>query len=265
MCRVIRLPLLAALYLGAIQLGFSQGQAVSTLDDDWTTLAVGQRLYGIQYRQDRTVWIFDRKITTCSEGIEQLAISKPSPTKKFVVVYCAAGDGPDRPHIVNLGSRAIYPIISKGIGPDKSLIDEWVSWSPTEDYALLASGGEGFQGPMVLANLKNGFVTDFEYKRLGLSGETEVLDRRSVSWLNASSFRLKFDVVCQVFSDEPRCAYGRCKECDRGIHRSYWVRVNLNPFSITYPSRSHPSGKRARQHASSTLRSRGGIRRVDSR
>ncbi|PYS35794.1 MAG: hypothetical protein DMF75_02640, partial [Acidobacteria bacterium] len=134
----------------------ASGKAQEPGENGWTGLSAGQTLYGIQYRQDRTVWIFDRKITTCSEVVERLVISQPSQTKKFAVVMCAAGEGPDHPHIVNLVSGAIYPIISKGIGPDKALLDEWVNWSPNEEYALLASGGEGFQGPMVLANLKNG-------------------------------------------------------------------------------------------------------------
>lgn len=146
---------LAALFL-LVASASSKGQQPD--EDGWTSLSAGQTLHGIQYRQDRSVWIFNRRITTCSEVFERLFISSPSQTKRFVVIMCVADEGPDRPHIVNLGSGANYSIVSRGIGPEKALLNRWVSWSPNEDYALLASGGEGFQGPMVLANLKNGVV-----------------------------------------------------------------------------------------------------------
>lgn len=200
-------------------------------DDGWTSLSAGQSLYDIHYREDRTVWMGDRKITTCSEGTVGLDLSKPSPQKSIVLLMCVESWDTNKAYLVGVGShRLVYPLRITDL-----VFARWVSWSPNESYALLASGGEGFEGPLILVNLNTGTAKQFEYRHLGSKGETEVMDEQATSWLNGNSVRMKFNVVCQVFSDEPRCAYGRCKgDCDNKIHRSYWVRVNLSPFSISY-------------------------------
>jgi len=196
----------------------------------WTSLSAGQSLNDIQYRQDLTVAIGDRAITKCSNSYITVDISAPSPQKRLAIIMCDEEDARNKAYVVALSSgRVLFPL-----GITNAVFDKWVAWSPDERFALLGSGGEGFQGPMVLVNLTSGLIKKIDFKRLGLKGETEVLDDEATSWLNGSSFRMKLNVVCQVFADNPRCASGPCKECDNGVHRAYWARVNLSPLTISY-------------------------------
>lgn len=225
--------------------------AQSPAANGWTTLSPGDSQSGFRYEEDGTVWLGTNKIISCPPS-GAVGVSPPSPRKGFFVLICGRGDYNDVYVVQTQPTITSLKVISKNVQVEqKSFIDEdWVSWSPDEQFALFASGGEGFQGPMLLVNLNTKRFKEIEYKHLGLAGETEALDQQSVSWLNANSFHMRFNVVCQVFADSPRCASGPCKECDRGVHRTYWIRVNLNPFTVAY-STTEPN----------TLRTTSGTRR----
>jgi hypothetical protein len=234
--------LLVSLYLLTVQAALSRPQQPPAFDENgWTTLTAGQSLYGIRYEESGAIWIGDSQQKACTPG--ELYVSKPSPVKGVAVVICDNSPYDKKGYLVDTQSeRLLYSIVSKSIIDVEAVLDKWVSWSPDEKFALLATAGEGFQGPMILVDLNTGTTKEIDYKRLGLKGETEILNQQTVSWLSGNSFRMRFDIYCQVFSDEPRCAYGRCKgDCDRGIHRSYWARVNLSPFIISYDNARQPS------------------------
>lgn len=219
----------------------------------WTSLSAGQTAFEIHYRKDRMVAIGDRNITRCSNTWTTVDISALSTKKRLAIVMCDEEDARNKAYVVAIsGQRVLFPLSIKN-----AVFDKWVAWSPDERFALLATGGEGFQGEMLLVNLTSGVTRKIDFKRLGLKGETEVLDEGATSWLSETSFRMKFNVVCQVFDDNPRCASGPCRECDNGIHRTYWARVNLNPFSITYSS-SQPAVSRP----SAPPRSKSGSRQI---
>ena len=234
--------LLVSLYLLTVQAALSRPQQPPAFDGDgWTTLTAGQSLYGIRYEESGAVWIGDIQQNACSPV--ELHVSKPSPVKGVTVVICDNSTYDKKGYLVDTRrERILYPIVSKSIVDVEAVLARWVSWSLDEKFALLASTGEGFQGPMILVDLNTGTTKEIDYKRLGLKGETEVLNQQTVSWLSGNSFRMRFDIYCQVFSDAPRCAYGRCKgDCDHGIHRSYWARVSLSPFIISYVNARQPS------------------------
>lgn len=277
----IRLSLAVTLSLLATQATFSQAQPDSLLDvapyssnnsdrlpqaeDGWTTLTVGQNVYGIRYDQPGAVIVDNNLVMSCvpypQSGFETgLYVSQPSPLKKFVLVLCSQYPGDQAYVIDTVHGRAV----SRDAVPKHWSIIKWVSWSPDERFALVAAAGEEPMGDMAFVDLGTGEMREIHFKDVTNNPRTDRHDRLqdfdpdAIAWLTASSFQLRLDVRCNPYEYGDACDYKK-------ILSSHPARVNLNPFSISYGDTGQVKTIRARRVTARKSQTGRGIRSVNFR
>lgn len=224
--------LLFAFYTLLPMIGFAQ-------EDGWITLTT-QGAYGIRYDQyDKQAVIIVNNQTLMSCELDpqfpddnKVIVSPPSPLKKYVLVMCWDRGGKEAYVIDTRNNR----VVSRDVVPKHWRTIKWVSWSPDERYALVAAAGEITMGDMAFVDLASGRSQEIEFRNFtnnrGIDPRKTIYERLQdfdpdkVTWLSPSSFRLNMDVRCNP--------YELGGDCYEKIISSHPVRVNLNPFNISY-------------------------------
>ena len=223
-------PLLIVLFILLAGVGAAQ-------EDGWTTIQMGQTVYGIRYDQPGAVVVNNSFVMSCGvdpqSGLEAgLYISQPSPLKKFVLVLCSRY-AEDEAYVIDTAQNRV---VSRDVVPKHWSVVKWVSWSPDERFALLAAAGEITMGDMAFVNVTSGTSQDIHFKNFtntrGIDPAKTPYDRLQdfdpdkLRWISPTSFRFDMDVRCNP--------YERGESCNDKVISSHSVRVNLTPLSISY-------------------------------
>ena len=234
-------PLLIVLFTLLARVGAAQ-------EDGWTTLQMGQTVYGIRYDQPSAVVVNNSFVMSCGvdpqSGLEAgLYVSQPSPLKKFVLVLCSRY-AEDEAYIIDTAQNQV---VSRDVVPKHWTVVKWVSWSPDERFALLAAAGEITMGDMAFVNVTSGTSQEIHFKNFtnarGIDPTKTPYDRLQdfdpdkLRWISPTSFRFDMDVRCNP--------YERGEGCYDKIISSHPVRVNLTPFNISYLNATSNNGSRS--------------------
>jgi hypothetical protein len=203
--------------------------------DGWTTLTIGQSIYGIKYADPGAVIVNNNLVMSCVPDPQSvmgtgLYVSQPSQLKKFVLVLCSQYSGDQAYVIDTVHGRSV----SRDAVPKHWSIIKWIGWSPDEKFSLVAAAGEVTMGDMAFVDLRTGEMREIHFKDLTNNPRTDRpnqlqdLDPDTVIWSTASMFKVRLDVRCNPYELGDRdCDYNK-------ILSHHLARVNLKPFSISY-------------------------------
>lgn len=288
----ISLLLAVTVSLLAIQPAFSQTQQGSLLDvtpipsnnndrlhqDEagWTTLTIGQSVYGIRYVDPGAVVVNNSLVMSCMPDSQstfgpKLYVSPPSPFKKLVLVTCSHPQFTgvaDAAYIIDTRNNRVA---SRDVVPKHWQIINWISWSPDERFALVVAAGEITDGDIAFLDLRTNRVEEIHFKNLSknprikqnIRDEIQEFDPDAISWLNATTFTLRLDTHCNPYEHGNACDYEK-------ILSSHPVQVNLIPFGIRYGNTGQVRNPRAKRRSSTSnsqtdSQTGKGIRSIDFR
>ncbi len=253
----------------ALNLLASQGSAArvqqspSTKDDGWTTLTIGQSVYGIRYDQFGAIVVNNDSVMSCvpdAPGSEAgLYVSRPSPLKKFALVVCSKFGG-DEAFVIDTAHNRVA---SRDVVPKHWQIINWISWSPDERFALVAADGEEPMGDMAFVDLGTGEMREIHFKdltnpRADKHDRLQDFDPDAIVWPTASSFQIRLNIRCNPYEGGDACDYKK-------VLASHAVRVNLKPFTISYGAAGQSRNTGTARVATRNSQGSTGIRSIDFR
>lgn len=229
--------------LNVIPVPSSNSASLYQDDDGWTTLTIGQSIYGIRYADPGAVIVNDNLVMSCVPDPQSvtgtgLYVSQPSRLKKFVLVLCSQYSG-DQAYVIN---TAHGRSVSRDAVPKHWSIIKWIGWSPDERFALVAAGGEATMGDMAFVDLRTREMREIHFKdltnnpRTDRANQLQDFDPDAIVWSTASIFQVRLEVRCNPYELGDRaCDYKR-------ILSRHLAQVNLKPFTLSYgptsPSRN---------------------------
>lgn len=209
--------------------------------DEWDSVSVGQtglllrgNKEGISYNEDSSILWGRNVIGQCPYRADyrdgsRVYVSPASPKKDLFVILCWEDQkGGKAGWVVNSRNRTV---LAKNIVPARWGIASWVSWSPSEDFAVFHAVGEVTMGDMLFVNLASGRPQEIHFKDFTNNPRTDRyervqdFDRDALVWLTRSSFRVPIEVHCNPY--EGPCDYEK-------ILSRHSASVNLSPFKINY-------------------------------
>lgn len=196
--------------------------------EDWTYLKGGQKFLGVDYRTDGIVYYADKLLTVCPIDVEnQITISTPSKIKGLSIVHCLQDFGESSAVIIDTKNKKT---LTEDIVPKQWRLDSWFSWSPNENYLLMAARGEITNGDMFFVDVKIGRTTVIHFKDLTRKGQSEVQDLNldDFSWINPTTYKLRLGIFCNIYElGEEGCDQNKTL-------RSYDTQVNVATLAISY-------------------------------
>lgn len=196
-------------------------------DGDWTYLQGGQKFFGVEYRTDGTVMYANDILLVCPIDPEnKVTISTPSKIKGFSIVHCLQTSGESSAFVIDTKKKKT---LTEDIVPKRWRIDSWFSWSPNENYVVIAARGEVTNGDTFFVDIKIGRTTVIQLKDFTNKNQSEAQDfsADTFSWINSTSYKLRLDVFCNIYELGDQCNQER-------VLRSYNVKVNVATLAVTY-------------------------------
>ena len=197
----------------------------------WTLLKLGEKKGGFTFARGGGIEYRGQSLGKCrfnsKDSLDwEVAISPASPQKGLRLFVCWE-DGRGGVDAMVVSSKAA-DTVARSIVPSGWGVAKWVSWAPSEQYALLFAVGEVTMGDMAVVDLRSGTAREIHFKKLVANdNELQDFEPETVKWLSPVAFRLRLDVRCNPYELYEKCDYEK-------VLRSSNVQVTLSPLKIEY-------------------------------
>lgn len=193
-------------------------------EEAWVELDPGGSAGSITFREDHTVILDGRVIARGNADETVVLVSPPSPVRSYRIILLVDTDVGARHAYVSGGTP---PGSMVNLAPDGWVVQRWVSWSPSDEYAVLAADGEVTNGDLLVVRPQRGTARILEFRSFSRTGEMQEIVPESIHWQTPAVFGGELQILCNPY-EEASCP-------DRPL-RTQRFQVNASTLAVSYPT-----------------------------